>query len=71
MFKVFLCDANTNDPAHSSDIVYLELLDGQNSPLAQGKFFLRHSEGDGILTLPMEIPSGNYCLRSYVFSGQA
>ncbi len=65
LIKIFVHDTETGLPSRMSEIAYLELLDRQNSPLVQGKFLLDKGEADGVLTLPMEIPSDHYILRAY------
>ena len=65
LIRIFVRDTETGFPARISEIVYLELLDRQNLPLVQEKFLLEKGEANGILTLPMEIPSEHYILRAY------
>ena len=62
-FKLYTLDSGK--PVHYSDIVYLELLDHQNSPLVRKKFVLRGGESNGALSLPLEMVSENYSLRAY------
>lgn len=64
-FKLYTLDAVSGKPVHYSDIVYLELLDRQYSPLIRKKFTIRGGESNGTFTLPMEFISDNYSLRAY------
>jgi hypothetical protein len=62
-FKAFML--NGNRPAQYSDILYLELMDKQHSPVVQKKFAISEKECDGTITLPSELGSGNFYLRAY------
>ncbi len=64
-FKLYTLDAVSGNPVHYSDIVYLELLDRQHSPLVRKKFTISGGESNGTFTLPLEFISDNYSLRAY------
>ena len=51
-FKLYTLDAASGELVHYSDIVYLELLDRQHSPLVRKKFTIWGGESNGIFTLP-------------------
>ena len=65
LFKIYTMDASSQTPVHYSDIVYLELLDRQHSPLIRKKFALRKGESNGAILLPIEMKSEYYYLRAY------
>lgn len=48
-----------------SRVVYLELVNNRNLPVAQGKYRLEPMGARGILTIPDTVTSGQYQLRSY------
>ncbi len=62
-FKAFMLTGNT--PAQYSDILYLELMDKQHSPVVQKKFAISDAECDGTFSLPAELGSGYFYLRAY------
>ena len=64
-FKLYTLDATTGKPVHYSDIVYLELLDRQHSPLVQKKFSITRCEASGSFTLPYDMASDHYYVRAY------
>ena len=64
-FKLYTLDAASGKPVQTSDIVYLELLDRQHSPLVQKKIAIGGGEGSGMFTLPNELISDHYYLRAY------
>jgi len=64
-FKLYTLDTASGKPVHYSDIVYLELVDRQHSPLVRGKFTIRGGESRGTFSLPFEMVSDNYSLRAY------
>jgi hypothetical protein len=51
-------------PAGSA-IAYIELLDSANAPVMQDKIKLNNAFGAGSLTIPANLPAGNYLLRGY------
>jgi len=65
LFKIYTMDAASQTPVHYSEIVYLELLDRQHSPLIRKKFALRKGESNGTILLPIEMKSECYYLRAY------
>ena len=65
LFKIHTLDATSQTPVHYSEIVYLELLDRQHSPIIRKKFALRKGESNGAILLPLEMKSEYYYLRAY------
>ncbi|MCP4311042.1 MAG: hypothetical protein GY790_07255 [Bacteroidetes bacterium] len=62
-FKAFILNGNT--PAQIGDILYLELMDKQHSPVVQRKFAISDAECFGAFSLPSELGTGSYYLRAY------
>ncbi len=60
-----LCLDGPNEISTRSKVVYLELLNTLNEPVAQTMVFLKDGQGDGNLTVPSYISSGFYVLRAY------
>ncbi|ATL48386.1 hypothetical protein COR50_15120 [Chitinophaga caeni] len=48
-----------------SKVAYVEILDGNNAPVAQGKIGIDKGKGEGSLLLPLDIPSGHYTICAY------
>jgi hypothetical protein len=65
LFKVHTLDASSARPVHYSDVLYMEVLDRQQSPLVREKFAIHRGEADGKLILPVELGSDHYLLRAY------
>lgn len=64
-FKIYYTDATLHHPTDLSKVAYLEVLDAENTPLAQTKIELYKNGGSGSLFIPATINSGNYTVRAY------
>lgn len=64
-FKAYVINGATNQDLDMSKVAYLEILDKENTAVAQTKFAVSHSRGDGSLIIPSNIASGTYKIRSY------
>jgi hypothetical protein len=64
-FKMNTISAASKKTVHYSDIVYLELLDRQHSPLVQKKYHIINGVSNGTFVLPLELNSEYYYLRAY------
>ena len=64
-FSVFATDGSLNKPMDLSKVVYVELVDGNNTGVLQGKIALTNGRGGGSFFLPASIASANYELRAY------
>jgi hypothetical protein len=64
-FKAYLVNAQTNEPAFSSNNLYIELI-APDSRITQRKIFrLEKGLGNGDLHLSDSVPAGSYRLRAY------
>ncbi|MGN6397776.1 MAG: hypothetical protein ACTHMI_19545 [Mucilaginibacter sp.] len=63
--KVFCVDGNDHKPLNLSKVVYAEILDNNQSPVAQAKIAMKNGIGDGSLYIPVTINNGNYKFRAY------
>lgn len=63
--KVFCVDGNDHKPLNLSKVVYVEILDNNQSPLAQAKIAMKNGIGDGSLYIPVTVNNGNYKFRAY------
>lgn len=64
-FKLYNVDASFHRFMDVSKVAYVEILDQGQIPVLQTKISLWGGVGDGSLTLPMELGSGNYTFRAY------
>jgi hypothetical protein len=64
-FRMYYTDAFYNSPASVSTIAYIEMLDRNHHSLLRQKVSLKPGESNGSFTIPVNIPSGIYCLRAY------
>jgi hypothetical protein len=64
-FKAYLTDGLFHRPLDFSKVAYLEILDNKNNVVLQTMFALKDSYGDGSIMLPIDLPTGDYLLRSY------
>jgi hypothetical protein len=64
-FKVYNVDANYLLPLDVSKVVYIEVLDDNQSPVLQAKIAMKNGEGSGSLFIPLTFYTGNYTLRAY------
>lgn len=66
-FKIYQADAGTHAAINFSKVAYVELLDATGKAVLQAKIGLGKDNGmgNGSLTVPSYIVSGNYVLRAY------
>lgn len=64
-FKTYRVDASGHSLIDWSKILYVEILDKNQTPVLQAKFPLDRNGSDGSLFLPASLTSGNYVLRAY------
>lgn len=64
-FKVYNAEAYTNLRISHSRLVYVEILNAENTPVLQTKVELSEGKGSGSLYLPITLPSGRYIMRGY------
>jgi hypothetical protein len=67
-FKVFLFLGNEDRLSDKSKVVYLELLNEQDVPVAQLKILLQDGQGEGSIVLPESVPNGQYRLWAYTLA---
>lgn len=63
--KVYVVDASLHQPLNISKVAYVEVLDENNAPVLQAKISLEKGTGNGSLSIPVAINSGNYKIRAY------
>ncbi len=63
--KLYVVDASLHQPLDISKVAYVEVLDENNTPALQAKIHLQNGKGNGSLSLPVSIKSGNYKIRAY------
>lgn len=64
-FKIYCVDGNFHRPLDLSKVVYVEVLDNNQSPVAQAKIAVNNGVGDGSLYIPVTLSNGNYKFRAY------
>ena len=64
-FKTYCVDECLRRPSSISKIAYVEILNKENKPVLQTKIALDEGGGNGSLTIPSFVTSGNYKFRSY------
>ncbi|HZY35831.1 MAG TPA: MG2 domain-containing protein [Mucilaginibacter sp.] len=64
-FKVYCVDGENHKPINISKVVYLDVLDNNQSRIVEAKVALNNGEGDGSLYIPVTVSNGNYKLRAY------
>jgi len=64
-YKVLSLDDSYLKPLSLSRLVYIEILDKDQSPILQIKSLLKNGEGKGSISLPLGVLSGNYTFRAY------
>jgi hypothetical protein len=65
MMKIYKINRNSGLPSGLSRIIYAEMLDRSNNPVAQLKIFADGTTGNGRFTVPDTLSSGNYIIRAY------
>ena len=63
--KLYVVDASLHRPINISKVAYVEVLDENNVPALQAKISLEKGTGNGSLSIPVTINSGNYKIRAY------
>ncbi|MHA6249852.1 hypothetical protein ACXYMU_18080 [Pontibacter sp. CAU 1760] len=64
-FKVYNIDGMLHKPLDLSKVAYVEVLDGAQKPVLQGKIALKEGIGSGSFVLPATLTSGAYTVRAY------
>ncbi|MEO6979306.1 MAG: MG2 domain-containing protein, partial [Mucilaginibacter sp.] len=64
-FKIFCVDGNGHKPLNLSKVVYVEILDNNQSPITQAKIAMKNGIGDGSLYIPVSVANGTYKFRAY------
>jgi hypothetical protein len=64
-FKIYSVDESFHRPLPVSSIAYIELISKEDKPVMQVKVRMKGGTGNGFLSLPGSIPSGNYLFRAY------
>src|SRR5476651_521392 len=59
-FKIYCVDGNDHKPLNLSKVVYVEVLDNNQTAIIQAKVALKNGVGDGSLYIPVTINNGNY-----------
>ncbi|HTN06791.1 hypothetical protein [Agriterribacter sp.] len=64
-FKAYVTDGMVNYPSNISKLAYADVIDRNNKIFLQTKIEIKNGNGNGSLYLPVNMPSGNYKIRSY------
>jgi hypothetical protein len=64
-FNISLFDRQSSKPSARSKIVYVEILNSDNTPVAQKRIGITNGFGPGQFTLPDSLTTGTYTLRAY------
>ncbi len=64
-FKIYSVDASFHKPLTTSSITYVEILNKDLKPVMQTKIPMLNGSGNGSLSLPGFLVSGNYIFRAY------
>ncbi len=64
-FKCYITDAVSNHLSALSKICYIEVINNDNRQLLQAKIAIDSGTGNGSITIPSSIRTGNYLLRAY------
>jgi hypothetical protein len=65
LMKIYKINRNSELPSGLSRIIYTEMLDRSNNPVAQVKILADGTTGNGRFTVPDTLNSGNYIIRAY------
>lgn len=63
-FKAYVVNS-ANKPLDISKVAYVDVLDGSNNAVMQGKIGLSSGSGNGSFYIPLSLPNGTYRLRAY------
>ena len=64
-FKIYAVDASFHKPITISSISYIEILNKDLKPVVQSKVSMLNGNGNGSVSLPGFLATGNYILRAY------
>jgi hypothetical protein len=64
-FKIYCVEGNDHKPENLSKIVYVDILDNNQTAVIQAKVSIKNGIGDGSLYIPVSVSNGNYKLRAY------
>lgn len=64
-FKIYCVDGNDHKPLNLSKVVYVEVLDNNQSPVVQAKISVKNGTGDGSVYIPVTVNNGTYKFRAY------
>ncbi len=64
-FRAHMVDAATHVPSFSSNCVYVELFNAEDSAVCRIKTGLGNDLYSGYISIPENVPEGNYILRAY------
>ena len=63
LFSLFIHQSNDN--SHSSNVAYIELININNTAVAQSRIGTTDAYGHGVLPIPDSLTTGRYLLRAY------
>jgi hypothetical protein len=64
-FKAYLIDRLSSKPSSSGSIVYLELVNSENTSVARRRIRTETGSGPGMLILPDTLSTGKYMIRAF------
>ncbi|MDB4904805.1 MAG: hypothetical protein JWQ63_4086 [Mucilaginibacter sp.] len=64
-FKIYCVEGNDHKPVNLSKVVYVDVLDNNQTPVIQAKISIKNGIGDGSLYIPVSVSNGNYKFRAY------
>lgn len=64
-FKIYNVNGTTLLPMDFSKVAYVEIISESDEPVLQAKILLTNGVGQGSISLPITLSSGNYTLRAY------
>jgi hypothetical protein len=64
-FKIYAVDASFHKPIAISSVTYIEILNKDLKPVVQSKVSMLNGNGNGSVSLPGFLATGNYILRAY------
>lgn len=63
--KIYSVNGTSLQPMDFSKVAYVEIISESNEPVLQAKIALTNGVGQGSISLPITLSSGNYTLRAY------